>query len=404
MPHVRSASIGLWLDVGSRDETDDIAGASHLLEHMLFKGTKRRTALDIANTFDAIGGEINAYSAREHTCYYARVLGSDLPLAVEVLCDMYRNAVLSEEDISSEKRVVLEEIRMAADVPEERVHDLYAETAWPGQSLGRPVIGTAETVGAMDRNRLNEFYRSRYIPDRLVVAVAGDVSHEGVSKLLADYLEGGREPSRRAPGAMPSFGGPKAAYETRPSEQVHMVLCFEGLSRTDPDRYALSVLSVLYGGGMSSRLFQEVREKRGLAYSIYSHEHFHLETGTLTVYAGTQDTTAGEVLRISREEAAKIVAGDVSEEEVERAKGHMRGGLVLGMDDPGGRMSRLGRSELMHGEVLSVDELLARVDAVTIEDVSRIGKRVFAGEGPVFACVGPVSEGALDFAVEPIGN
>jgi predicted Zn-dependent peptidase len=404
MPHVRSASIGLWLDVGSRDETDEIAGSSHLLEHMLFKGTKKRTALDIANTFDAVGGEINAYSAREHTCYYARVLGSDLPLAVDVLCDMFRNATLRDEDLSSEKRVVLEEIRMAADVPEERVHDLYAETTWPGQSLGRPVIGTAETVGGMDRDRLNDFYRSRYIPDRLVVAVAGDVTHEAVSTLLAESLEKGTSPARRSAGAMPVFGGPRAAYENRPSEQVHMVLSFEGLSRADPDRYALSVLSVLYGGGMSSRLFQEIREKRGLAYSIYSHEHFHLETGTFTVYAGTQDATAEEVLRIARGEAAKIASGEVSEEEVERAKGHMRGSLVLGMDDPGGRMSRLGRSELMHGEVLTVDELLARVDAVTIEDVTRLGKSVFAGEGPVLACVGPVAEGALDFAVEPIGN
>lgn len=404
MPHVRSASIGLWIDVGSRDETDDLAGASHLLEHMLFKGTERRTALDIANTFDSVGGEINAYSAREHTCYYSRVLGSDLPLAVDVLCDMFRNAALREPDIESERRVVLEEIRMAADVPEERVHDLYAEAAWPGQSLGRPVIGTAETVGGMDRDRLNAFYRDRYIPDRLVVAAAGDVSHEMIAQLLRDGLEPGTAAVRRSAAATPVFGGPRVVYENRPSEQVHMVLCFEGLSRNDPDRYALTVLSVLYGGGMSSRLFQEIREKRGLAYSIYSHEHFHLETGTFTVYAGTQDATAAEVLHIAREQASKVASGDVSEDEVERAKGHMRGGLVLGMDDPGGRMSRLGRSELMHGEVLSVDELLGRVDAVTIEDVSRLAKRVFTSEGPVLACVGPVAEGALDFAVEPLGN
>jgi predicted Zn-dependent peptidase len=403
MPHVRSVSIGFWLDVGARDEPDEIAGAAHLLEHMLFKGTERRTAQDIANTFDAIGGEINAYSAREHTCYYARVLGSDLPLAADVLCDMFRKATLREEDISSERRVVLEEIRMAADQPEDRVHDLFGETAWPGQSLGRPVIGRAETVGAMSRERLSGFYRAGYVPDRLVVTAAGDLTDDALTKLLRDGLEAGASPVRRSPGAVPVFGGPRAAYETRPSEQVHLVLGFEGMGRKDDDRYALSVLSVLYGGGMSSRLFQEVREKRGMAYSIYSHEHLHLETGTFTVYVGTQESTTAEVLKIVRDEAGKLAAAEATEEEVERAKGHLRGALVLGMDDPGGRMSRLGRAELLQGEVLTVDELLARVDAVSVDDVTRVAKRLFSGAGAVIACVGPVNEGALDFAVEPLG-
>ena len=402
MPHVRSVSIGLWIDVGSRDESDDIAGAAHFLEHMLFKGTERRTAQDIAQTFDAVGGEINAYSAREHTCCYARVLGSDLPVAVDVMCDMFRNAALRSDDVASERRVVLEEIHMAADLPEDRVHDLFAETAWPGHPLGRPVIGTAATVGAMEREQLEAFYRGGYAPERLVIAAAGDVTHEGLTTLVRDALEGGGATVRRTPGAPPTFGAPQAAYDTRSSEQVHLVLGYEGMSRNDPDRYAMSVLSVLYGGGMSSRLFQEIREKRGLAYSIYSHEHLHLEAGTFTVYVGTSESTAGEVLKLAREEAAKLAGGEASDEEVERAKGHMRGGLVLGMDDPGGRMSRLGRSELVHGVVLTVDELLARVDAVSTEDVSRVAKRVFASGGAVLACVGPVAEGALDFAVEPL--
>jgi predicted Zn-dependent peptidase len=402
MPHVRSVSIGMWIDVGSRDETDDIAGADHFLEHMLFKGTDRRTARDIANTFDAIGGEINAYSAREHTCCYARVLGSDLPLAVDVLCDMFRNAVLRQEDFESEKRVILEEIRMAADVPEDRVHDLFSETSWPAHPLGRSVLGTADTVGSLTRDRLNAFYHEGYTSDRLVVAVAGDVDTGALSKLLVDALEPGAARRRRTAGETPAFGATRAAYETRPSEQVNVVLGFEAMGRKDPDRYALSVLSVLYGGGMSSRLFQEVREKRGLAYSVYSHEHLHLETGTFTIYVGTQESTVDEVLRIVRDEATKVVGGEVTDEEVERAKGHLRGGLVLGMDDPGGRMSRLGRSELLHGEVLTVDELLDRVDGVSTEDVARVAKRIFAGGGAALACVGPVENGSLDFAVEPL--
>jgi predicted Zn-dependent peptidase len=402
MPHVRSVSIGLWIDVGSRDESDEIAGADHFLEHMLFKGTERRTAREIANTFDAIGGEINAYSAREHTCCYARVLGSDLPLAVDVLCDMFRNAVLRDDDFESEKRVILEEIRMAADVPEDRVHDLFSETAWPGHPLGRSVLGTADTVGSLTRDRLASFYREGYTSDRLVVSVAGDVNSGAITELLVDALEPGATLRRRTPGDTPAFGTTRAAYETRPSEQVNVVLGFEAMGRKDPDRYALSVLSVLYGGGMSSRLFQEVREKRGLAYSVYSHEHLHLETGTFTIYVGTQESTVDEVLRIVRDEATKVISGEVTEEEVERAKGHLRGGLVLGMDDPGGRMSRLGRSELLHGEVLTVDELLDRVDGVSTEDVARVAKRIFAGGGAALACVGPVEKGSLDFAVEPL--
>jgi predicted Zn-dependent peptidase len=222
--------------------------------------------------------------------------------------------------------------------------------------------------------------------------------------LLRSALAAGTTPVRRTPDGAPTFAGSRAAYERRTSEQVHLVWGVEGLGREDPDRYALTVLSVLYGGGMSSRLFQEIREKRGLAYSIYSAETLHLETGTFTVYAGTQPETAREVLEITRAQAAKVASGELSPDEVVRAKGHVRGGLVLGMDDPGGRMSRLGRSELVHGEVPTVDELLDRVDAVSVEDVARVAKRVFAGGGSVLACVGPVDEGALDFAAEPLAD
>jgi predicted Zn-dependent peptidase len=404
MPHVRSVSIGMWVDVGSRDESDDIAGASHFLEHMLFKGTSKRNAQDIANVFDAVGGEINAYSAREHTCFYARVLDEDLPMAVEVLGDMFRDAALRPEEFESERRVILEEIHMAADVPEDLVHDLFSAAAWPDSALGRPVLGTEKSVGSMSVSQLAGFYRGGYRPERLVVAVAGNVDHDAVSKLVADALEGGGSPRLRTAGPVPVYGAPRAVYDTRESEQAHVVWGVEGMGRSDPDRYAMSVLGVLYGGGMSSRLFQEVREKRGLAYSIYSGEHMYLESGTFTVYAGSQPETAADVLKIVREEAAKAADGEITAEEVARAKGHVRGGLVLSMDDPGGRMSRIGRSELVHGEVLTVDELLERVDAVTVDDVTRVAQRLFAGRPAVLASVGPVPDGALDFALEPLPN
>ena len=404
MPHVRSVSIGLWVDVGARDETDDIAGASHFLEHMLFKGTTKRDAQDIANAFDAVGGEVNAYSAHEHTCIYARVLDADLPMAVDYIGDMFTDAALRDDEIDSERRVILEEIHMAADVPEDRVHDLYAEIAWPGHPLGRAVLGTEQTVGAMSRDAVDGFYRAGYVPDRLVVSAAGNISHDDVAALVQSAFPVGSKPWRRTASSAAVFGAPCVRHDNRRSEQVHLVWGVEGISRTDPDRYAQSVMSVLFGGGMSSRLFQEVREKRGLAYSIYSGDHLHLECGSFIVYAGTQGESAADVLKIVRDEAGAIAAGGATEAEVERAKGHVRGSIVLSMDDPGGRMSRLGRSELVHGEVASIDELIARVDAVTADDVARVSQRLFGNGSAVLACVGPVADGALDFAVEPLAH
>lgn len=404
MPHVRSVSIGFWLDTGARDESDDLAGAAHFLEHMLFKGTDSRSAQDIANAFDAVGGEVNAYSAREHTCFYARVLDRDLPMAIEILADMFRNASLRSDEFESERRVILEEIHMAADVPEDVVHDVFATAAWPGHALGRPVLGTTQTIGSITVEQLRGFYRAGYLTDRLVVAAAGNVSHDEVASLLRRVLQPGRRPVRRAAATKPGFGRGTFVLDGRDSEQVHLVWGFEALGREDPERYALSVLSVLYGGGMSSRLFQEVREKRGMAYSIYSAEHLYKETGSFTVYAGTSAESAAEVMKIVRDEAAALAGGEVTAAEVDRAKGHVRGGLVLSMDDPGGRMSRLGRSELVHGDVLTVDDLIAKVDAVGVDDVTRVAIRVFGGGGAALACVGPVGEGTLDFAVEPLAD
>ncbi|MEX2394549.1 MAG: pitrilysin family protein, partial [Actinomycetota bacterium] len=303
MSHVRSVSIGLWVDVGSRDEPEDVAGASHFLEHMLFKGTPSRDAQEIANVFDAVGGEVNAYSAREHTCFYARVLDTDLDMAVRTLGDMFANAALRTDEIESERRVVLEEIHMANDVPEDIVHEVFSAAAWPSHALGRPVLGFDRTVGSMSADAIRGFYRQGYVPERLVVAAAGNITHDEVAAIVREvFTEGGDRWIRASPNT-PRFGS-GATYDTRDAEQVHIVWGLEGLPRTDPDRYAMSVMSVLYGGGMSSRLFQEVREKRGLAYSIYSGEHMYLDAGSLTVYAGAQRDTAAEVMKIVREEAA----------------------------------------------------------------------------------------------------
>lgn len=401
MPHVRSASVGLWVDVGSRDEPDPIAGASHLLEHLLFKGTPTRSARDIADAIDAVGGELNAYSGHEHTCYYARVLDTDLTLGADVLLDMFSHALLRDDDLEAERKVVLEELHMAADVPEDRVHDLFAERAWPGHPLGRPIIGTAETVGSIDRGALARFYGEGYNPSRLVVAAAGNVDHDTVvAHVIRGLNRPGSGPFTRTP-SPPVREGAVAAYETRTTEQVNIVWGGNGIPRRDPDRYALSVFNALFGGSMSSRLFQEVRENRGLTYSVYSGYNSYTECGLFDVYAGTQEGNAATVLEIVREQAADVAGGSLTPEEVERAKGHVKGGLVLSMDDPGGRMFRIGRAELLHKEILSVDELLRRVDEVTVDDVQRVAQRLFGGEF-VLSCVGPVAEGTLDRFVDPL--
>jgi predicted Zn-dependent peptidase len=317
---------------------------------------------------------------------------------------MFADAALRGDEFESERRVILEEIHMAADVPEDLVHDVFSATAWPNHPFGRPVLGTEKTVGGMSVDALRAFYERGYVAEKLVIAVAGNIDHGSVAALVRGAFGGGSSPARRIGGDAPVFGAGAFVVDSRSSEQVHLVWGVESLGREDPDRFALSVLSVLYGGGMSSRLFQEVREKRGLAYSIYSGEHMYLEAGSHTVYAGTQSSTAADVLKIVRDEASKLAAGDATEEEVERAKSNVRGGLVLSMDDPGGRMSRIGRSELVHGEVITVEDLLERVDAVTTDDVARVAKRLYATAPPALAVVGPVSSGSLDFAVDPLAD
>lgn len=291
---------------------------------------------------------------------------------------------------------------MANDSPEDRAQELFPATLWPGHPLGRSIIGTAETVGTMDRGRLLDYYRSRYRPGRVVVAAAGNISHDALATMIAESLDADEGVLRREPDEGPPAFRPRVVHEHRATEQANLVWGTVGLSRTDPDRYALAVLNAAFGGGMSSRLFQEVRESRGLAYAIYSHYQAHVESGAFAVFAGTREATAADVLGIVREQAADAAAGGVTSEEVDRAKGQVKGTLVLSMDDPGGRMARLGRAEQVHGEVLSVDELLGRIDAVTPEDVARVAGRLFGGEGFVCTCVGPVAEGALDRFTEPL--
>jgi predicted Zn-dependent peptidase len=377
VPGVRSAAFGIWVGVGSRDEALPEHGASHFLEHLLFKGTARRDALEIAAVVDAVGGELNAFTAKEYTCYYARVLDTDLPLAVDVVSDLVTSALVAPADVASERGVILEEISMHDDDPGDVVHDAFSEALYGDHPLGRPVIGTVESIEALTAEAIAGYYRGRYRAPEMVVSVAGHVDHDAVVRLVEQAFSGlpAASPSPLRPWAPPpALSG--TVVEDRPTEQAHLVLGTHGLARDDERRYALSVLNNALGGGMSSRLFQEIREKRGLAYSVYSYSSHHHDTGMFGVYAGCSPARVDEVLELCRDELATAADKGVSDEEIDRAKGQMRGSLVLGLEDSGSLMSRIGKAELVHGEVTAIDEVLARIEAVTPDDVRAVADDV----------------------------
>jgi predicted Zn-dependent peptidase len=385
MSGVRSASLGFWVLAGSRDERPRISGHCHFLEHLLFKGTATRSARDIAEVFDAVGGDVNAFTAKEYTCYYARVLDRDLETAVDHLADMLQHSLIRRADLDAERQVILEEINMHEDSPEDVVHDVFTETLWPAHPLGRPILGTVDTIRAATQASVRRFYRSHYVPGNLVVAAAGSVRHEEVVRLLRDRMETGRVIrsgqasvwNLRSHTKPPRASG-ATAVKKRKTEQAHICLGTDGLARTDPDRFAFLVVNTALGGGMSSRLFQEVRERRGLAYSVYSYHAQFTETGLFTCYAGTTPSRAREVVGLLRRELDDVRDGGLTDEEFERAKGHVKGSTVLSLEDPGGRMSRLGKSEIAHGEILTVNESLRRIDRVTLDDARRVAERVLS--------------------------
>ncbi|WP_225846557.1 pitrilysin family protein [Streptomyces sp. HPF1205] len=398
LPTVRSATFGIWAAVGSRDETRALGGATHYLEHLLFKGTGRRSALDISAAIDAVGGEMNAFTAKEYTCYYARVLDTDLPLAIDVVCDMLTGSLIRQEDIDAERGVVLEEIAMTEDDPGDQVHDLFTTALLGDTPLGRPVLGTVETVNALTRDQVARFYHKHYEPTRLVVAAAGNIDHSTVVRQVRRAFE--RAGALRDTGAQPR--PPRAGVRTlraagrvehldRRTEQAHVVLGMPGLSRTDDRRWALGVLNTALGGGMSSRLFQEVREKRGLAYSVYSYTSSFADCGMFGVYAGCQPRRVPDVLRICRDELARVAEHGLPEEELSRAIGQLSGSTVLGLEDTGALMNRIGKSELCWGDQLSVDDLLARIAAVTPDDVREVARDVL-GQRPSLAVIGPLKD------------
>jgi predicted Zn-dependent peptidase len=402
MPDVLSVSLGFWVGTGSVDEPGAIAGASHFLEHLLFKGTEQRTAREIAEAVDAVGGDINAFTTKEHTAFYVRLLADSIDLGLDILSEIIWGPALRSEELEAERQVILEEILMHGDEPAEEVHDLFSAALYPGHPLGRDVLGLEGTVRAMTRGQVAEFHRQYYRTGNVVVTAAGRVEHtkisDGVGRRLdkiaaelgPDLLMGGAPPQRTPP----SSPAERRMIVNRPTEQAHIIIGMAGFARNHPDRQVLNILDHILGGGMSSRLFQSVREERGLAYSVYSYRSAYQGAGDLAVYAGTAPSRAVEVVAVLTEELDKMATAGVSEEELAAAKSHIRGATALGLEDSGARMSRLGRSQLTHGRVPSLAELEAEVVAVTTDDIARVAAQVL-GSPRTLVVLGPFDEDAF---------
>jgi predicted Zn-dependent peptidase len=394
VPSVRSAAVGIWVNVGSRDETPAVAGASHFLEHLLFKGTTRRSALEISSSIEAVGGEMNAFTSKEYTCFYARVIDTDLPMAIDVVSDLITSSIVSALDVDAERKVVLEEIAMRDDDPSDLVHDLYAETYYGDTQLGRPILGTVESIKSMSRNAVFNYYKKRYLPQDLVVAVAGNIKHKKVVEMVeralsADgFLDVKGAPQIRGNEILRKAKQSSVGLITRKTEQAHMFYGMEGVARHDDRRFAMGILASALGGGMSSRLFQEIREKRGLAYSVYAYAQQFAGSGQIGFYAGCNPTKAIEVIEIIREVLTDVAEHGMTHEEIDRAKGAVRGSLVLSQEDSGSRMSRIGKNEIVYGHVMSFDDILKEISSVTHEDVRKVASE-FLTKTPTLALVGP---------------
>lgn len=388
IPHVRSVSVGIWIGTGSRDEDDHNNGIAHFIEHMMFKGTDRRSAKDIAETLDAVGGQLNAFTSKEYTCYYAKVLDEHVDVAIDLLSDMFFNSVFREEEIEKEKNVIIEEIKMYEDTPDELIHDLFASTLWSGHALGRTVIGTEQVIQKLDRKSLLEFRDRFYSPDSVVVAVAGNISHEAVVEKLTSLFENLPGQSRGRVHIAPETIG-RTVFRKKDTEQVHLCIGTPGLQMDHEDIYVLHVMNTALGGGISSRLFQEVREERGLAYSIFTYHSSYREAGLFSVYAGLSRPNLDRVVSLISKEMKNLCRTGLTSGELSRAKEQLKGSLLLGLENVSNRMTRLGKSELCLNRVVTVEEAVDRINRVKIEQVRDLAEELFRNEKIVTASIGP---------------
>jgi predicted Zn-dependent peptidase len=397
VPHCRTAAVGIWVDVGSRDEHDLNNGCGHFLEHMLFKGTARRSPQQIARELDVLGGLSNAFTSRENTCYYATVLDSHLPRVADLLTDMFCHSLFEEEEVFRERQVILQEINMVEDMPDDQIHDLFCFQLWGHHPLGKTVLGSREVVATMDSQKLLEHVQNYYTPERILIGAAGNIEHEAFvslwEKAFAELRQkGNRQVSRKPPTVLKAT---RKVY-SKPLEQVHAVLGTYGLSNLDEERFILILLNIIWGGNMSSRLFQEIRERRGLAYSVYSFVDSYFDSGYLGIYLGVDRETVNEAFDVIREQVDILKEDPVLEEELRDAKDYAKGGLFLSAENMEARMTRNARNEFCFGRYVSVEEVVRAIDAVSAEDIRRLARKLFNCDFSV-AVLGPIRQSEINW-------
>jgi predicted Zn-dependent peptidase len=389
IPHVRSVAVGVWVNTGSRFEPSDRGGISHFIEHLVFKGTESRSAEDIARAVDSVGGQMDAFTTKEHTCFYVTVLDEHLPLATDLLADILLHPRFNAADIEREKTVILQEFGMVEDTPDDIIHDFFAERVWPGHPLGRPILGDRKIVQTLDRDTLLDYFRKEYCPERITIAAAGHVRHEQLVDLLGSRFVDFHQ-ARVLRTADPPVLARCLALVERPLEQVHFVLGGLGLEQDAPERYALFLLNTIFGGSMSSRLFQVVREREGLVYSIHSGNVAFRDSGLFYVYAGTEPAHFRRVVDLTLKELRSLRADGVTDDELRRAKDHLKGSLMLSLESTGSRMTRIAKQELYFRRSFTFDEILADIERVSVEDMKILSERLL--EGPLsLVALGPKS-------------
>ncbi len=377
MPHVRSISMGVWLKIGSRSETPDVNGVAHFIEHLLFKGTSHRTAEEIARQVDSIGGHLDAFTAKETICYSTKVLDEHLPIAFDILSDLLLNPKFEIDDMEKERGVILEEIKMVEDTPDDLVHEIFMQNFWKDQPLGRPILGTKQTVGKLDREKVIDFFKQFYTPDDLIISAAGNLEHSHVADLIQDKF-GSVRTHRNGHADAPAHTHSRISIRSKKElEQVHICVGVPSYSLAHEDRYICYILNTILGGGMSSRLFQNIREKQGLVYAIFSGLNSYRDTGCLSIYAGTSLETAEKVVDMIIEEFRNLKRNLVEPEELRRAKDHLKGSLMLSLESTSSRMSNLARQELYFGKYFSLDEMICNIEKVSAEKVQELANAFF---------------------------
>ncbi len=392
IPFLRSIAMGIWVANGSRNEQEETCGISHFIEHMLFKGTEGRSAKDIAEEMDAVGGQINAYTSKEYTCYYTRTLDTHIDIALDVLTDMFFHSKFADEDILKEKNVVLEEINMYEDSTEELVHDLLQETLWQGDPLGYPILGTEQTISGFNSSLLKQYYKDHYQPHNTVIAVAGNFDMETLYQKLEKHFSGW-QPSKPPQNIQyHTSHTPKIIKKVKDIEQVHLCLGLPGIPLGSEDVYALTIFNTIFGGGMSSKLFQTIREDRGLAYSVYSYPSNYQDIGLFTIYAGMSVGQTGEVVKLILQEMEQMKNARFTEEAIRKTKEQLKSNYIIGLESTSSRMTSIGKSELLLRRIQTPDEIIQRIDEVTGEQIENLIGKIFDFSKLSAAAVGKVEQ------------